>query len=88
MSIRRGVLRDTGNAMSESKLRYPLWQEPLLQAVSETGPDLPEKIQIAEKAISMRLRDLNRNPGSEDERTALNDAVSTLRVLKSDKLEK
>lgn len=70
--------------MSATQLRYPLWQEPLLKAVMETKPDsLMEKTQIAEKAISQRLRELEGNSGSKEERAALHDAVSTLRVLKS-----
>ena len=69
--------------MGATQLRYPQWQEPLLQAVMETKPDsLLEKIQIAETAISQRLRELEGNPGSKEERVALRDAVSTLRVLK------
>lgn len=70
--------------MSATQLRYPLWQEPLLQAVMETKPDsLMEKIQIAEEAISQRLGELQDNSGSKEETAALHDAVSTLRVLKS-----
>ncbi len=71
--------------MSATQLRYPLWQGPLLQAVMETGSDrgLLQKFQIAEKAIFQRLRELEGNPGSKEEKIALNDAVSTLRALKS-----
>lgn len=70
--------------MSATQLRYPQWQGPLLQAVMETKPDsLLEKIQIAETATSQRLRELDNNPASKEERVALSDAVSTLRVLKS-----
>jgi hypothetical protein len=70
--------------MGVTQLRYPQWQEPLLRAVMETKPDsLMEKIQIAETAISQRLRELDSNPSSKEEWVALSDAVSTLRVLKS-----
>jgi hypothetical protein len=70
--------------MSATQLRYPQWQEPLLRAVMETKPDsLVEKIQIAEEAISQRLRELEGNSILEQERVALQDAVSTLRVLRS-----
>jgi hypothetical protein len=69
--------------MGATQLRYPQWQEPLLQAVMETKPDsLMGKIQITETAISQRLRELDSNPASKEERVALSDAVSTLRVLK------
>jgi hypothetical protein len=70
--------------MSASDLLYPQWQKPLLLAVMETKPDsLMEKIQIAEKAISQRLRELESNPGCKEESVALHNAVSTLRILKS-----
>ena len=73
-----------GTTMSATRLPYPLWQGPLLQAVMETGSEsLLRKIQIAEKAISQRLRELAGDPGSKEERIALHDAVSTLRALKS-----
>jgi hypothetical protein len=69
--------------MGATQLRYPQWQEPLLQAVMETKPNsLTGKIQIAETAISQRLIELDSNPTSKEERVALSDAVSTLRVLK------
>jgi hypothetical protein len=70
--------------MSATHLRYPQWQQPLLRAVMETKLDsLVEKIQIAEGAISQRLRELEGNSVLEQERVALQDAVSTLRVLRS-----
>ncbi len=53
-----------------------------VQAVMETKRDgLMEKIQIAEKAISERLRELE-DGGGWEERVALRDAGSTLRTLK------
>lgn len=79
-----GLLRQEGNTMRAAQLRYPKWQEPLLRAVMETKTDsLMEKIQIAEKAISQRLRELEGDPGSIEERIALHSAVSNLRFLKS-----
>jgi hypothetical protein len=79
-----GFLRQKVAVMSTTHLRYPQWQEALLQVVVEMKPDgLMEKIKIAETAISQRLRQLESNPGSKEERVALYNAVSTLRVLKS-----
>jgi len=70
--------------MNASDLPYPQWQKPLLQVVMEMKPvGLMEKIKIAEIAISQRLRELESNPGYKEERVALYNAVSTLRVLKS-----
>ena len=69
--------------MSTTPLQYPGWQRPLLQAVLGIKPDsLMEKVQIAERAISQRLRESEGNPGSKAERVALHNAVSTLRELK------
>ena len=68
--------------MGDIQLRYPEWQGPFLQAVMETSDGLKEKIQIAEKAISRRLGELEGTPGHKEERVALRDAVSTLRTLK------
>jgi len=79
-----GFLRQKGNTMSSSYLPYPRWQKPLLRVVMEMKPDsLTGKIKIAETAISQRLRELESNPGHKEERVALYNAVSTLRVLKN-----
>lgn len=79
-----GFRTQEGKAMSTTLLQYPTWQKPLLQAVLEIKPDsLVEKVQIAERAISQRLKELEDNPGSKEERLALHKAVSTLRDLKS-----
>jgi hypothetical protein len=68
--------------MDTPRFLYPQWQKPLLRAVMETKPDsLLGKIQITERAISNRLTELEGTPGSKEERLALHDAVSTLRVL-------
>lgn len=70
--------------MSTISLQYPEWQGPLLQAVLEAKSDtLAEKVEIAERAISNRLRELEGAPGSKDERLALYKALPTLRELKS-----
>jgi hypothetical protein len=77
-----GLLRQKGKTMSATKLRYPQWQGSVLQVVMETRPgSLMRKIQSAENAISQRLRKLEGNPESKEERVALRDAVSTLQVL-------
>lgn len=62
-------------------LKYP-WQSPLLAAVTEFNPNqLTKKIAAAEDAIAERLLELNGSTNPE-ERLALHDAQSTLRVLK------
>jgi hypothetical protein len=79
-----GFLRQKVAVMSTTHLPYPQWQEAFWQVVMEMKPDgLMEKIKIAETAISQRLRELEINPAYKEERIALYNAVSTLRVLKS-----
>jgi hypothetical protein len=79
-----GFLRQKVAVMSITRLPYSQWREALLQVGMEMKSDsLTEKIKIAETAISQRLRELESNPGCKEERVALYNAVSTLRVLKS-----
>jgi hypothetical protein len=67
-----GLVRQKGKTIGATQLRYPRWQEPLLRAVMETKPDsLMEKIQIADTAISQRLRELESNQRSKEERATL-----------------
>jgi len=71
---------------------YP-WARSYEVAILETDRSkLAHHIHIAEQVISTRERELNRNgAGSEEERAAIRDALSGLRVLrdelKSDVLE-
>ena len=79
-----GFLRQKVAGMNTMRLPHPQWQVALLQVVMEMkSGSLMEKIKIAETAISERLRELESNLGSNEERVALYNAVSTLRVLKS-----
>ena len=67
--------------MSEP-LRYPLWQEPLRDAILEFDTQrLSVKVKSAEKAIFDRLDAL---PESHDsrEREALTDALATIEILR------
>jgi hypothetical protein len=66
-------------------LRFPQWQEPLLCALMETNHEnLRRKIGTVKQVILERLSDLHI---PEEEKFALHDALSTLRVL-SDGLTK
>jgi hypothetical protein len=68
--------------MSARYLPYPRWQKPLLQVVMEVKPgSLIGKVKNAEAAIS--LRELESNPGWKEERSALFNAISILKVLKN-----
>ena len=64
---------------------YP-WAQSYEAAILETDhSQLAERIQIAEQAISARERELDGNRvGSEEERSAIRDALSGLRVLRDE----
>ena len=61
----------------EQELKYPDWQEPFLQAISEHRGF----VEI-EAVIRERLRSLI--GGESEEREALMDALATVQVLKED----
>ena len=73
--------------MSDSELKYPSWQTPLREALLEVNPKkLAKKIQDVEAAISKRLQVIASDADHEDERRAIADATSILRVLKKQEL--
>jgi hypothetical protein len=68
-------------------LRFRTWQVPYLDAVSEIPQgNLRERIDIAERAILIRLEVLSRTPGREAERLAIGEALTALNAIKKDKL--
>jgi len=68
--------------MSEP-LRYPLWQEPLRDAILEFNSQrLSLKVQRAGKVIRDRLRELRLEGNDSHEWQALTDALATLEVLR------
>jgi len=68
--------------MSTAPMQYPLWQQPLLQAVMEIKPDsLVEKIKAAETAIFERLRE-SVGMLDNEEVVGLLGAISTLQSLR------
>ena len=69
--------------MSDMTLKYPLWQNHYLQAVTETRPELlKSKITVAEQAVSLRLRQLASTTDDYEEQIALAAALKSLKVLK------
>ena len=69
--------------MSDMTLKYPLWQNHYLQAVTETRPELlKRKISVAEQAVSLRLRQLASTTDDYEEQIALAAALKSLEVLK------
>ena len=73
--------------MSDSELKYPSWQTPLRQALLEGNPEkLVKKIREVEARISERLVAMSCDTGHQDEREAIVDAASILRVLKKEEV--
>lgn len=73
--------------MSDEKLKYPKWEAQFQEAILEPDREsLIEKIQEFEAAVFVRLQELSSDHDHHDERQAIADAVSTLRVVKKDKL--
>jgi hypothetical protein len=76
------TLRQGENGMDE-KLQYPLWQQPLLDAIVELNPrDRRTKLQKAEEIITFRMRELPCGQESEHEGRLLHDGISILENLK------
>ena len=73
--------------MSDRELKYPRWEREFQEAVVELNREkLVEKIQKLETAIFVRLQELASDSDHHSERQAIQDAVSTIRVLKKEKL--
>ena len=73
--------------MSDTELKYPKWERQFQEVVLElNGEKLVAKIQTLETAIFVRLQELKSDSDHHTERQAIADALSTIRVLKKDKL--
>jgi hypothetical protein len=69
------------------ELKYPSWQVPLRKAVLEADREkLAKRIEEVETLISERLQSIASDTDHQDERNAIADAVSILRVLKKEEL--
>jgi hypothetical protein len=65
-------------AVRQDRLRYP-WEDRYQAAIEESDPkNLPRLIAFAETAIYDRLRMLEIEPGTIDERRAIRDALAWL----------
>ena len=68
--------------MSDIVPKYPSWQAPYRAAILETNPNvLKQKIAAAEQAAKLRLKELENSADRREERIALTDALTTLRIL-------
>ena len=69
-------------------LMFPTWQVPYLDAVSEIPQgNLHERVDVAERAILIRLEVLSRTSGREAERLAIREALDALHAIKKEKLD-
>jgi hypothetical protein len=83
----RSVARCNGGK-EVTNLLYPSWQISYQEVLLESDPQKVEsKMLAAETAIFLRFQELaSVNSESTDERSALSDALRTLRTLQVDKL--
>lgn len=73
----------SNNKKTDEHIPYPEWQKPLLQALLELDEKkLGERVAAAEAAISKRLQVIAYDPLRQMERHAIEDALSSLRILK------
>jgi len=69
--------------MSDVVLKYPTWQEPYRAAILETNPNLlKHKIAAAEQAVTLRFKELENSANRREERLALTDALTALKILR------
>jgi len=68
--------------MSDIVLKYPSWQEPYRAAVIETNLKLlKQRIAAAEQAAKLRFKELENSADRREERIALTDALTALKIL-------
>jgi hypothetical protein len=64
-------------------LRFPAWQPIYIAAVSETNPkNLRDRVKAAEKAVSLRARQIEDSNEQNDEKLAICGALKRLRCLR------
>jgi hypothetical protein len=69
-------------------LKYPLWQTPYLDALTEFDPQrLPNRVCVAETAINLRISQLRTGVEGPVERQALADASNALLSIRRETLK-
>lgn len=84
----RGALQ-TGDLLMQqnTNLKYPDWQRPLQEALVELDKEkLQERLAAVEATIFKRQQAIAHRPDHQDERHALQDALSLLRTLRQAEL--
>jgi hypothetical protein len=70
------------------ELKYPLWQTPYLAALTEFDPQrIPNRVSVAETAISLRMSQLRTSVDGPVERQALADASNALLSIRRETLK-
>lgn len=74
--------------MEDRALKFPQWQGPVQELVLEFDPiKLEERIRAVEVLLFDRLQQLEQENGGHDEKIALQDALSIIRIMKRDRLD-
>jgi hypothetical protein len=74
--------------MTDGPLKFPQWQAPLQELILEFDPvELAEKVRAVEALLFARLQQLNHDTERRDEKIALQDALSIVRIMKHDRLD-
>ena len=86
-SARIRPARTMNTGARKSDLKYPGWQEPLREALMEFDPhQFKARLSAAETAIFDRLQVVPQTREYRAERQAIEDALNSLRVLKTQRL--
>src|SRR5262245_2559700 len=91
MGIQPTPLENEESIVAESgsspKILYPDWQQDYQAALLELDPQkLLERVAEVEAVIFKRLQAISHNPDHVAERQAIDDALASLRVLKTENL--
>lgn len=74
--------------MTGGPLKFPHWQAPRQDLILEFDPvKLSEKIGDAEALLFARLQQLDHDTQDRDEKIALQDGLSIVRIMKRDRLD-
>jgi len=86
--MHKDVLSSNRVRKMSDELKYPQWQGPFRNAIAAFGTQqLSEKLRKVEAMVLDRLQLLSSDIKNLDERQALLDAISIIRVLKRDKMQ-
>lgn len=73
-------------AVEPEDIKYPTWQGPLLKALIETDREVAQmRLAEAKAAIHERLETISQDETCKAEQQAIQDALSSLRVLENER---